>query len=147
VLIPKLYPQYWGYFALKYPPNFVAFNAFLTLIAATMKNYLLIRSFTERHYLLAQNIVRIEGESNYSRIFLKDGTSHLIARTLCKVLDSLPDYFMRVHKSSLLNINFVSAIIDRDTVVLTDGSQMRLARRRSSFLRKKLTKNVLKIMA
>ncbi len=122
----------------------MAFTAFLTLIATTMKNHLLVRTHNESYHVSANHIVRIEGESNYSRIYLKDGTSYLMARTLCKVLAELPSFFLRVHKSSLLNINFISAIIDNETVVLTDGSEVRLARRRSSFLRKTLSKSALK---
>lgn len=56
-----------------------------------------------------KDIVRCEGERNYSRIFFKNGTSVLISRTLLDFDNLLVSHgFFRIHRShliSLLNVN------------------------------------------
>ncbi len=119
----------------------------LTLNFTIMKQFVPIKGYTERRFVATDTIVRIEGASNYSRIYFTDGSTLVIAKTLKMFGNDLPDYFLRVHKSCLLNINFISEIIDSCTVLLTDGAEVKLARRKATTLKKCFMSNVISLAA
>ncbi len=57
-------------------------------------------------------IVRLEGEGNYSYLYLADGQKILISKTLSTFEQFLPDdLFVRVHKSHLINISYIRTIL------------------------------------
>ncbi len=59
-------------------------------------------------FVEVENIMYCESESNYTNMFFQDGNSLLISKTL-KTLEKLlaPFYFIRVHKSFLINPNYL----------------------------------------
>lgn len=62
-----------------------------------------------------KDIVRCEGERNYSRIFLIDGRSVLISRTLLEFDNMLvPHGFFRIHRSHLISLRNVNRYIKLD---------------------------------
>ncbi|MEL6561406.1 MAG: response regulator [Bacteroidota bacterium] len=57
-------------------------------------------------------IMYAKGEDNYTRIMLENGKEYVISHTLKNVEEKLLDnYFCRVHKSYIININYVDMII------------------------------------
>ncbi|MFZ4522499.1 MAG: LytR/AlgR family response regulator transcription factor [Bacteroidales bacterium] len=83
------------------------------------------------HYLWPAEIIRCEADGNYTRIFMENGKSLLISKTLAEY-DSLltPHHFIRTHKSHLVNRYFVSFIDHDGFVVLKDKSKIEVSRRR-----------------
>jgi two-component system LytT family response regulator len=56
-----------------------------------------------------EEIVRLRGNGNFTDIHLSDGTKKMVCRFL-KHFDEMLDFpFMRVHKSHLINLNFVKS--------------------------------------
>lgn len=83
--------------------------------------------------LLVKKIIRMQGESNYTRIFMERGNTILISKTLVEFEDLLRDLgFLRVHKAHLVNIDFVKSIEKKgDTkLLLNDGTIVPVSRRR-----------------
>ena len=81
--------------------------------------------------LRPDQILRLESESNYTRIFLEGGKKTLVSKTLKDLEDVLQSYqFFRVHHSHLVNLAHVQAYnrVDGGHVVMTDGSHIPLAR-------------------
>ncbi len=113
----------------------------------TMKQFVFIKGYTERRLVATDTIIRIEGASNYSRIYFTDGSTLVIAKTLKLFGYSLPDCFLRVHKSCLLNINFIAEIVDSCTVLLTNGLEIKLARRKACSLKKHFLSNAVSLVA
>ncbi|MDD4191578.1 MAG: LytTR family DNA-binding domain-containing protein [Mangrovibacterium sp.] len=77
-----------------------------------------------------KNILRCEGERNYSRVFYKDGTSVLISRTLLEFDQLLvPHGFFRIHRSHLINLDCVSRYLKAEggMVEMTDQSRLRIS--------------------
>ena len=65
-------------------------------------------------FYLPSEIIRCEGESNYTKFFLEDGSTLLVSHTLKDYESILNDYgFSRVHKSHLVNMKYVTRM-DRD---------------------------------
>lgn len=80
----------------------------LTKIAVPSGNTLL--------FLDTSKIMYIKGEGAYSEVFCSDKTKHLVSRNLKNFEDILcPDSrFLRIHKSYIVNFNFVTAFNKSD---------------------------------
>ncbi len=81
----------------------------------------------------AGKIIRVEALSNYSRIYFADGSTLVLAKVLQWFEDFLPDeMFIRVHRSHLINKQFVTAIKGRKikTILLNNGENVVVSRRR-----------------
>jgi len=91
-----------------------------------------------------KDIVRCESESNYTRFYLKTGKTHLSTKTLKDFDEMLTGMnFCRIHKSHLINIDFVARYIKGDggVVIMDDQTELEVARRRKDDLLQML-KNV-----
>ncbi len=83
------------------------------------------------------DILRLESEVNYTRFFLNTGESYLSTKTL-KEYDALllGTNFYRIHKSHLINLDCVARYIKGEggTIILEDGTELEVARRRKEGL-------------
>jgi len=90
------------------------------------------------------DILRCEGERNYTRVFYKNGTSVLISRTLLEFDQLLvPHGFCRIHRSHLINLDCVSRYLKTDggMVEMTDKNQLRVSPKYKEELLDKLLHN------
>jgi two-component system LytT family response regulator len=88
------------------------------------------------YYISIHDIIRCEADSNYTNFFLKDSTKIVVAKSLKEYEEMLSGInFFRVHKSHLVNLQFVKKY-DNHTgkVILHDGFQVEVARRRKDAL-------------
>lgn len=61
-------------------------------------------------YVYDFEIIRCQGDGNYSKVFFNDKTNLLIAKTLKEFVEILPnDKFLRVHQSHIINIDYIKA--------------------------------------
>ncbi len=77
-----------------------------------------------------KDILRCEGERNYTRVFYKDGKSVLISRTLLEFDQLLvPHGFCRIHRSHLINLTSVSRYLKTDggMVEMDDKSHLKVS--------------------
>ncbi len=80
----------------------------------------------------ANQIIRIEAASSYSRIYFANGNKLLTAKVLHWFQDLLPeDMFVRVHRSHLLNRQFVKEIAGtiNKMAVLHNGEMVSISRK------------------
>lgn len=85
------------------------------------------------------DIIRLEGESNYTRFFFTSHKPILVSRTLKEYEDILVDYdFIRAHKSHLVNKRFVKSLDKEGLLWLTDGSHIIVSRRKKEEVLKEL---------
>lgn len=76
-------------------------------------------------------IIRLEGESNYTRFYFAAQKPMLVSRTLKEFEDILTEHqFIRVHKSHLVNKKFVKHLDKEGLLWLTDGSHILVSRRK-----------------
>ncbi len=83
------------------------------------------------HIVQCRSIMLLEAESNYCHIHLGDGTKYLVSRTLKNIAERLrSSTFVRVHKSFLVNINFITSIrTGKPTnIFLTNGLMVTVSR-------------------
>ena len=81
--------------------------------------------------LVVKNIIRIEGERNYSYIYLKDERKKLVTKTLADMEDLLDEKgFFRCHKSFLVNFIHIKSSPNKFTLILSDDVEVPISRRR-----------------
>ena len=74
-----------------------------------------------------KDIIRCEGERNYSRIFFSNGTSVLVSRTLLDFDNLLVSHgFFRIHRSHLISLKNVNRYLKSDggIVEMNDKTQL-----------------------
>jgi len=80
-------------------------------------------------FLVPSQIIRLEGESNYTRFFLDNNQKHLSAKTMKEYEEILLQHnFIRIHKSHLINKKFVENYLNEGTVILKDNVSLPVKR-------------------
>jgi two-component system, LytTR family, response regulator len=88
-----------------------------------------------------RNIIRLEGENNYTRFFFKHEPPMLVSKTIKEYEAMLQDYdFFRVHQSHLVNMAYVTAYVKGEggILIMTDGAQVAVSRHRKPDLMERL---------
>ncbi len=83
----------------------------------------------------AEQIIRIEASSNYSCVYFADGKKLVVSKILYWFEERLPAAtFARVHRSHLINTDFISEIKENKpcSLLLNNGDRIELSRRKKS---------------
>jgi two-component system, LytTR family, response regulator len=77
------------------------------------------------------DIIRLEGESNYTRFYFTNTKTLLTSRTIKEYEEILGSHgFMRVHKSHIINKEHVVSYTGEGILVMSDQSRVEISRRR-----------------
>lgn len=90
-------------------------------------------------FVKVSDIVRCEADGNYTKFVLSNNESIIVCKTMKVYEDLLAEYkFIRIHKSHLINVNYVDKYINGDggTVIMSDGSSVEVSRRKKEDLLK-----------
>jgi|TARA_B110000967_G_C18788039_1_gene511830 two-component system LytT family response regulator len=83
-----------------------------------------------------KQIVKIEGDRNYSNIWLVDNTKIVSAKTLSYFEDILLDKnFLRCHRSYLVNGSFINSILKNNLIVLKNEDKVPISRRKITLVK------------
>ena len=88
-------------------------------------------------FVNVNEIVRCQSDSNYTEVHLKSGSKIVVSKPLKNYVDLLPeDVFFRIHQSHLVNLNEVARYLNEEGgyLVMNDGTQLEIARRRKAEL-------------
>lgn len=92
-------------------------------------------------YVGLDEIIRLQADRNYTRLFFTNGKHFLAAKTLKEYEEILSSSsFIRVHRMHLVNYNFIKEYEREGTLVLKDGSSIEVSRRKKDHLLKFLKK-------
>ncbi|MGV8092707.1 MAG: LytR/AlgR family response regulator transcription factor [Mangrovibacterium sp.] len=92
-------------------------------------------------YVPVDSIIRCKGEGNYTRFIFPDRKAILVAKTLVEFEELLADHgFIRVHKTHLVNLKYVTAFIrdNSGSLILSNGDEVAISRRRKDRVRERL---------
>jgi two-component system, LytTR family, response regulator len=82
-------------------------------------------------FYFPHEILRLEGESNYTRFFFTGKKPLLVSKTLKEYEEILSEHgFIRVHKSHLINKAHVQTYTPDGHLILADQSRIEISRRR-----------------
>ena len=111
--------------ALDYLVKPITFKRFLNAVEkfpvnenASLKQ-LVIKSGYDFHKVIVSDIIYIESDSEYVNYHLANGRKIMENQSLTKLMSILPDYFMRVHRSYIINKQKVTGLKARE-LQLTD---------------------------
>lgn len=96
-------------------------------------------------FVALSEITRCQGDNNYTTVFLQNGDSVLVSKTLKEYEELLSaNGFLRVHQSHLVNLSYVRSFEKQDGgyLKMADGSSVSISRQRKQkvlSLLKKLT--------
>ena len=88
-------------------------------------------------FVKIEDIIRCQGENNYTKFFLNDGHSVLVSKTIKEYEELLKeDGFIRVHQSHLINKKHVNSYEKREGgyLKMVDGSMVSISRQRKDFV-------------
>jgi len=80
-----------------------------------------------------QDIVRCESDSSYTKFFLKDNRKIMVSKVLKEYVELLKDSgFLRVHKSHLVNLNYIDKFnkADGGFLIMKDSSSVPVSQRK-----------------
>ena len=89
------------------------------------------------------DIVRCESNRNYTYLYMANKKKIIVSKTLMEFEDLLCKYnFVRVHKSHLINVNYIEKYMKSDGgyMMLKDGSKLRVSVRKKEYLFNELEK-------
>ena len=127
------------------PAGQVLFRNFLQNIMHNdkQKPRLALAGTAEVKYVQLDEIIRLQAESNYTRIFLAGNKVFVSAKTLKEYDELLQMHrFLRVHKSHLVNPTHIEQYDKSGVLQMSDGSSVEVARRKREFLQQALGKKV-----
>lgn len=94
-------------------------------------------------FVLVADIIRCEGWQKYTRIFLKNGEIIISSYNIGVFKDMLQNYqFYSCHKSHLINVQQIKKYLKEGTVIMTDSSEIPVARRRKEDFMEKVIKHL-----
>lgn len=108
------------------------YNNFLHNISTDKKDFKLALPSTEgTYFFLPEEIIRLEGENNYTRFFFTSKKPMLVPRTLKEFEEILSGHgFIRVHRSHLVNKKYVTNSLPDGWLEMSDQSKVEISRRR-----------------
>lgn len=71
-----------------------------------------------------EDVVRLQGNGNFTDIFLKDGSKKMACRFLKHYDEILSHPFIRVHRSHIVNIDCVKSYQRSGSVIMSDNSEV-----------------------
>ncbi len=74
-----------------------------------------------------EDIVRLQADGNFTQVYLTDGTKKMVCRFLKHFDDLLEKPFVRVHRSHIINTNFVKSYHKSGTATLSDSTEIEIS--------------------
>lgn len=101
-----------------------------TFLQNPPRTALYLRLYSHTEALPVTQLVRLQSDRNYTLIFLADGRRLLASKTLGSFEKLLPGSFLRVHRSHLVNLDYISHL-DRVgyRCILKDGQTIKVSGR------------------
>lgn len=100
-------------------------------VGAVGASFVSVQSMGRTIFLSPDSITFMEGEGNYTFIYTVTGKKYLVSKTLKSLASSLKDNFIRVHKSYLVNTDYVVERAEDDRLLrMSCGKEVSVSRRK-----------------
>jgi len=101
-----------------------------------------IHDFKELKIFDKEEIIYLEADGRYTKIHFKNRNPIICAKFLKNFESVLTKRFIRIHRSYLVNISYITKIIDHKFLELADGTKLRIARRKFHLLEKSISNTI-----
>ena len=92
-------------------------------------------------FVKLDQIIRCEASQNYCKVIISHQRSILVSKNIGEIEESLPeDLFLRVHKSHIVNVNYVLKYLKSEggSLLMEDGGEVSISRLKKEEILKKL---------
>lgn len=97
---------------------------------------------SEVKYVTLDEIIRLQADSNYTKVHLAQNRVFVSAKTLKEYDEILKEqHFLRTHKSHLINPTHIESYDKQGWLKMSDGSEVEVARRKKEYVQEAL-KNI-----
>lgn len=129
-----------AYFVYNYYRHLTLKLPFLKYQQKDPKNFKLALSTPEGVFFFEpEEILYCEGENNYTRFTFIKHKPMLVSKTLGEYEDLLGEHgFLRIHKSYMVNVKYVSKVDREGSVMMNDGKQLVISKRRKEMVMNRL---------
>jgi len=112
------------------------YKNFIRNITSQHNRKLALPGTSDIKYVGLDEIIRLQADRNYSKLFFTNGKHFLAAKTLKEYEEILSSSgsFIRVHRMHLVNHNFIKSYEREGTLLLKDGAALEVSRRRKEQL-------------
>ena len=89
------------------------------------------------HLYELSDIIRCEGENNYTTFYIKNSKPVIISKTLKEYEEILEEYgFERIHQKHLINLSYLKSYVKKEGgfVVMADNVQLPISQRKKERL-------------
>lgn len=111
----------------------------ITLASGESARHIAVHVSGKALWLPACEITHMQGEGNYTYVYTRQGKRYLVSKSLKNVQEALQADFLRIHKSYIVNPQFVAARLEADLLLLSCGHKVPIARRRIREIEELLT--------
>jgi two-component system, LytTR family, response regulator len=106
-------------------------NDFSDLVKPAQGTEIAVHLLNQTLWLKPGDITCLEGEGNYTFIYTCRGKRYLVSRTLKSLTEDLDESFLRVHKSFIINTDYIAERLDDDRVIrMSCGKEAMVSRRK-----------------
>lgn len=120
-----------------------AFHHYISNTQANSSKKIALPTHEQVDFVDINNIIRLEGENNYTHVFLSNNSRKLISKTLKEFENLLSDLgFVRIHRSHLVNANHIETYLKNDGgyIVLNNGHRLPISRNRKAEILEKINR-------
>lgn len=100
-----------------------------------------IASLDEMHFIHIHEIIRLQSDDNYTIFYTKNGNKIIASKTIKSYENMfIPFNFFRVHRSHIINLNYIQKFIKGDNahLIMMNGTKVDVSRRRKGPFSEKL---------
>ncbi len=104
-------------------------------IKESKTNKISLHTSEEVRWVAQEDILRLQSDGNYTKIYFKDQSKLIVAKTLKEYERTLDQkIFIRVHQSHIINIDYVKSFIKSEGgyILMTNNDQIPISVRRRS---------------
>lgn len=106
-------------------------NSFSDFVQPLQGTEIAVHLLNQTLWLKPGDITCLEGEGNYTFIYTCRGKRYLVSKTLKCLTEHLDESFLRVHKSFIINTDYIAERLDDDRVIrMSCGKQAMVSRRK-----------------
>lgn len=120
--------------------NYKALNENLQLPASQQR--IAVHGVNDIRFVSVKDIIRLEGDSNYTYIITTTGGKYHTSKTLKDYEELLQGHsnFIRVHKTHIINLDHLAKFIKNDGgyIIMSDGSKVEVSRRKKQELMERM---------
>lgn len=115
------------------------FQAFFSNFSRTTpeQKKIVLKTSDKIHVVNINNIIRCEADNAYTTIYINDGTSILVSKSIKSFEELLKSYhFMRIHQSHLINANYISYFNKQEggSLMMSDNSTVPVSGQKKALL-------------